>query len=166
MRHDETVKWECGVVPKSDSQAAVYRSGKTINSRNQRQSGFTLIELVIVLVALGVLSAFAADRLSGFSDQVDRQAAGKSIETAAQRVVLSQNLSNGQYDTCDKWSSFKDDIVSFIEADQFDDTLRGAGFNSDPDYTQSISLPGVSDECKAQFRDNGNGITAIDIVSS
>ena len=48
------------------------------NFRQQRPSGFTLIELVIVIIIIGILAAVAMPRLTGVSDEA----------TVAKRVAI------------------------------------------------------------------------------
>ena len=161
----KTMQKDCGFTGwvRTAVQTLVGRDKDDQNWQNNGQTGFTLIELVIVLVALGTLSAFAATRLSGFSEQVDRRAAADSVVTAAQRVLLSQSPNTSEYDTCSEWhNDFGSSIIGFIESDSFDDSTK-YGTNFTAEFTENAAIPGVEGGCAVEFNTDGGGGTAGDI---
>lgn len=59
---------------------------KSLQRKLKNKKGFTLIELIVVIVILGVLAAIAIPKLSGFSDTAKKSAdvaTAKTIATAA-----------------------------------------------------------------------------------
>ena len=134
---------------KVEARATNHRDRENENSRNKSQIGFTLIELVIVLVAIGTLTAFAASRLSGFSDQVDRRALADSIVTAGQRVMLSNNLSISDVEQCSAWDAYGSELIEFVDSELLtSDASYDNDDNISKDYTQSVSLPGSGSGCE------------------
>ncbi|MGI9278880.1 MAG: type II secretion system major pseudopilin GspG [Endozoicomonas sp.] len=66
-----------------------------------RQKGFTLIEIMVVVVILGVLAAMVAPKILSRPDQAKVTVASSDIETIAQALELFR-LDNGFYPTTDQ----------------------------------------------------------------
>ena len=60
----------------------------------KKQRGFTLVEVMIVLVIIGIIAAIAVPKLSGFTTRAKRQACEaniKAIETAVAAYSAAQD---------------------------------------------------------------------------
>lgn len=64
----------------------------------QRQKGFTMIELMVVLVILGILATFVVPQVFSQRDQADRQKAISDL-TALENAMEMYRLDNGVYPT-------------------------------------------------------------------
>ena len=66
-----------------------------------RQSGFTLIEIMVVVVIMGVLAALVVPKLMGRADDARAVAAGQDIATLMQALKLYR-LDNQRYPTSEQ----------------------------------------------------------------
>lgn len=69
--------------------------------RNTRQSGFTLMEIMVVIVILGLLASFIIPNLMGNKDKADRQKAVSDI-VALENGLDMYRLDNGRYPTSEQ----------------------------------------------------------------
>jgi general secretion pathway protein G len=89
----------CGIIPlalRSGSQ----RVSLKFESHN-RQAGFTLIELMVVIVILGVLAGLIIPRIMGRPDEA-RQAKAKIQMEALESALKLYKLDNGGYPTTEQ----------------------------------------------------------------
>ena len=71
------------------------------NMARRRQTGFTLIEIMVVVVILGILAAMVAPKILSRPDQAKVTVARSDIETIAQALELYR-LDNGLYPNLDQ----------------------------------------------------------------
>ncbi|MFC1646228.1 type II secretion system major pseudopilin GspG [Candidatus Omnitrophota bacterium] len=68
----------------------------------QKKTGFTLIELMLVVIIIGVLAAMVVPRLAGRSEQARQAAAAADIEANIATVLDLYELDVGQYPTTEQ----------------------------------------------------------------
>jgi len=69
---------------------------KDLRKQRLAQAGFTLIELMVVIVILGILAAFVAPRMIGRTEEAKQKAAQVQIESFGSALQLYK-LDNGSY---------------------------------------------------------------------
>ena len=74
---------------------------KTDKQQENRQAGFTLIELMVVIVILGLLAGLILPRFIGQSDTAKRQAA-KTQMALLESALKMYKLDNGSYPTTEQ----------------------------------------------------------------
>ena len=116
--------------------------------RTQRQNGFTLIEVMIVVAIIGIVSALA---YNGYQRQVDnsrRADAQRSLTEIAQRLERCYTHRNS-YEACvdeggdTSWESQDGHYqirVSDLDTTTFTLTARPQGFHADRDGDRCSSL--------------------------
>lgn len=70
------------------------RIANRTGARAARQSGFSLMEIIIVIVLIGAVAAFAANRIMGGSDRAKWNLAESQISTLAAKIE-NYELDNG-----------------------------------------------------------------------
>ena len=58
----------------------------------QRQGGFTLLEIMVVIVILGILASLVVPNLMGNKEQADRQKAVSNSQSVFSRAPVSFSL--------------------------------------------------------------------------
>ena len=67
----------------------------------QRQRGFTLLEIMVVIVILGILASLVVPNLMGNKEQADRQKAVSDI-VALENALDMYKLDNSRYPTTEQ----------------------------------------------------------------
>jgi len=72
-----------------------------VNKTNKKQSGFTLLEVMVVVVILGILASFVVPNLLGNKEKADQQKAITDI-VALENALDMYKLDNSVYPTTDQ----------------------------------------------------------------
>jgi general secretion pathway protein G len=78
-----------------------FKRGGNLRKNNRRETGFTLIELMVVLFILGLLAALVAPKLIGRVGKAKQQTAAAQIQMLATALDLFY-LDVGRYPTTDE----------------------------------------------------------------
>ena len=73
--------------------------------QKQRQSGFTLLEIMVVIVILGILASLVVPNLMGNKEQADRQKAISDI-VALENALDMYKLDNSHYPSTEQRNNF------------------------------------------------------------
>jgi len=72
------------------------------HSKRQGQRGFTLIEILLVVIIIGTLAAMMVPRFAGRSDQAKKAAAKADIEVNIATALKLYELDNGFFPTTEQ----------------------------------------------------------------
>ncbi len=89
------------------------------NFKNKKQKGFTLIELVIVIVILGILATIAGVRYSNMTQTTEDGVAKANLRTIKSAVTMAAAKNLGKFPTESGEVSSITDLTSLLEKDAY-----------------------------------------------
>lgn len=72
------------------------------NKRNLRPRGFTLVEILLVVIIIGILAAMVIPNISGRGEQARLAAAKTDVETNLSTALDLYQMDNGKYPTTEQ----------------------------------------------------------------
>ncbi len=90
-----------------------------------RSAGFTLVELLIVVIVLGILAAVVIPQMNGATAEAKESALGASLATVRQAISLYRVQHDEAYPGLGGWSEFVTQLTTSTAADGTPGTKYG-----------------------------------------
>ena len=132
---------------------------------SKKQMGFTLIEIVMVLVLLGILSAVAVPKYFDLREQAEQRALDATAAELQSRIMahFAQNLMSATKPTCS--DAVKDAISADKGAMKDFETVNGWSLKSITGENGTAAVvPGTTGKAKAIFTKTGKDDQNRDLV--
>jgi general secretion pathway protein G len=130
---------------------------------NARRDGFTLIELVVVVLIIGIIAAVAAPRMFDTANEARRNTARHSLTVLRDAIELHLAETGAYPGEAGNGADLENDLRPYLKSPFPRITVAGAPGDGSVKYETNGSGVGAADGTTDWLYDNADGTLAINI---